>query len=47
MKAAEILVRARTIFFEKLQAKTSWGRNEITAMFNDAMTQAVMEALDS
>jgi hypothetical protein len=46
MKASEILIRAKEIFFAKLAAKTSWGRNEIMAMYNEAMTEALMEALN-
>jgi hypothetical protein len=42
-KFVEILNR---IIDQKLEAKTSWGRNEIKAALKDALTEAMMEMME-
>lgn len=34
------------IFYDKLQAKTGWGRNEIIAAHKSAVAEAVLRRLD-
>jgi len=43
----KLLERIQEIFFEKLQGKTGWGRNEIQSIYKDAVTQALLETVDS
>lgn len=43
----KLLQRIEQLFTEKLQSKTGWGRNEILAMYRDAVSEALMEALDA
>ena len=33
-------------FYEALQLKTSWGRNEIKEIFEEAITNALVEFID-
>ena len=42
----QLIERISQLFTEKLQAKTSWGRNEILALHKDAVSEALMELLD-
>lgn len=42
----ELLKRIEEIFTEKLQLKTSWGRNEILQLHKESITEAVLERLD-
>jgi hypothetical protein len=43
----ELLKRIEEIFTQKLQAKTGWGRNEVLAAYKDAVTEAVLEVIDT
>ena len=43
----KLLQRIEQLFTEKLQSKTGWGRNEIIALYRDAVSEALMEALDA
>ena len=43
----KLIERIQEIFFEKLQAKTGWGRLEIMAIYKEAQIQALTEFLDS
>ena len=43
----KLLHRVEEIFTAKLQAKTGWGRNEILALYKEAVTEAVLEMLDA
>lgn len=43
----KLLQRIEQLFTEKLQSKTGWGRNEILALYRDAVSEALMEALDA
>lgn len=45
-KAKKILERTQELFFEKLEAKTGWGKNEIKDMYRDCMMQAMMENME-
>ncbi len=39
----EIILRIQVIFFEKLEAKTSWGRNDLKQLYTEAQNEAMME----
>lgn len=41
----QLLQRIEVLFTEKLQAKTGWGRNEILAIYKEAVSEALMEML--
>lgn len=41
-----ILDKTQETFFNLLDDKTSWGRNEIKAMYKDAVLDVVKEELD-
>lgn len=41
-----LLKRIETLFYEKLQAKTGWGRNEVKKKYSEAVNEALMEALE-
>lgn len=42
----KLLARIEELFTQKLQAKTGWGRNEIIALYKEAVSEAVLEMLD-
>ena len=42
-----LLKRIEELFTEKLQAKTGWGRNEILAAYKEAVSEAILEMLDT
>lgn len=42
----KLLVRIEEIFNEKLQAKTSWGKNEVAVLYKDAVNEALLELVD-
>ena len=39
----EMVKRIQEIFFEKLQEKTSWGRNDLKSMYTEAVNEALLE----
>lgn len=41
----KLLERIEAIFTAKLQSKTGWGRNEVLAIYKEAVTEAVLEML--
>lgn len=41
-----LLDRIKELFKQKLQAKTGWGRNEILAAYDEAVTEAVLQMLE-
>lgn len=41
----EILKRIKELFTEKLQEKTGWGRNEVIQIYEESVTEALMELL--
>lgn len=43
----KLLARIKELFLAKLQAKTGWGRNEIATLYDEAVTEAVLETLDA
>lgn len=43
----KLLARIKELFIEKLQAKTGWGRNEIISIYEQAVSEAIMEMLDA
>lgn len=47
MKTKDLLKRIEEIFYEKLQSKTGWGRNEITNTYQVAVNEELMELADS
>lgn len=42
-----LLKRIEELFTEKLQVKTGWGRNEILAVYKEAVSEAILEMLDT
>ena len=42
-----LLKRIEELFTEKLQVKTGWGRNEILAVYKEAVSEAIFEMLDT
>lgn len=40
-----IIKRIKEIFYEKLQAKNSWGKNEIAAVYSESVSEAIAEFL--
>ena len=42
----KLIARIEELFFEKLQEKTGWGRNDIKAAYKEAVSEAVLEMLD-
>ena len=47
MTTKDLLKRIDEIFNEKLQAKTSWGRNEVSSIYQLSVNEALMEWADS
>lgn len=43
----ELLLKIETIFTNKLQRKTGWGRNEVLILFKEAMNEAILDMVDS
>ena len=43
----KLIKRIQEIFESKLQSKTSWGRNEIIILHNEAITEATLELIDN
>lgn len=41
-----IIKRIQEIFFEKLQEKTGWGRNQIIKIYRESVNEALIEFLD-
>lgn len=41
----QLLQDIRRRFLEKLQAKTGWGRNEVLAAYDEAVTESILEIL--
>lgn len=46
MKMKQILARIHELFITGLQTKTGWGRNEVIALHERCVNQALMEAID-
>lgn len=42
----ELLKKIRERFHEKLQAKTGWGKNDVIAEYDKAVTEILLEMLD-
>jgi len=42
----KLIETIESIFFEKLNAKTGWGRNEIRELYKSSVAQAALELLD-
>jgi len=42
----KLLKTIEKIFFNKLQSKTGWGRNEIMQIYKEAVNEALMEMMD-
>lgn len=42
----KLLDRIKAKFEERLQAKTGWGRNEIMALYNECVTDALLEMME-
>lgn len=42
----KLLARIEEIFNQKLQEKTSWGRNDVKDIYKQAVNEALMELLD-
>jgi hypothetical protein len=41
-----LIERIGVIFNDKLQAKPSWGRNEIANLYNNSVAEALLELID-
>jgi hypothetical protein len=41
----QLIMRIQELFAQKLQAKTGWGRNEVTALLKESINEAVLELL--
>lgn len=41
----ELLAKIKAKFEARLQEKTGWGRNEIMIVYNDCITEALLEML--
>lgn len=46
MKSKEMFEIIQKKFFERIEKKTGWGKNEIKAEFNTAATEAAFEILE-
>lgn len=42
----KLIERITELFTVKLQAKTGWGRNDILAIYKEAVNEAIMETLN-
>ena len=42
MTAGQLLEKTREVFVQRLQEKTSWGRNEIVQLFDQSVSKAVL-----
>lgn len=42
----KLLERIDEIFAKKLELKTGWGKNEVLAVYREAVKEALMELLD-
>lgn len=42
----KLLARIKELFTEKLSKKPTWGRNESLALYDAAVTEAVLELLE-
>lgn len=47
MKTSDLLKRVRELFEQRLQAKTGWGRNELLVQYDQAVNEALMEAVNA
>lgn len=43
----KLIQRIQELFFKALEAKTSWGRNEIKDIYSGTVVQAILEHIDS
>jgi hypothetical protein len=41
-----LLKRIKEIFYNKLQAKTGWGKNEVMELYVDAVNEALIEKIN-
>lgn len=46
MTNKQLLLRIQSLFEQKLQAKTSWGRIELMGIYKEAVSEAIMETLE-
>jgi len=42
----KLIKRIEEIFFDKLQSKTGWGRNDVMKIYKEAVNEALMEMID-
>ena len=42
----KLLARIEELFTLKLPAKTGWGRNEVLALYKEAVSEAILEMLE-
>jgi hypothetical protein len=42
----KLIERITELFTEKLQAKTGWGRNDVLAIYKEAVSEAILETLE-
>lgn len=42
-----LLKRIEELFEKKLQTKTGWGKNEVLAIYKEAVNEALLEIIDA
>lgn len=45
-KTFTVIESIEQIFFEKLNAKTGWGKNEVMSLFQKSVSEAVLKYFD-
>lgn len=46
MTTKKIMDEVEQTFFQKLEAKTNWGRNDVKALYKDAQLEVLKNAID-
>ena len=42
----KLLTAVQTLFFERLEAKTSWGRNDLKDLYKDCVIEVLSKEID-
>jgi hypothetical protein len=42
----QLINRIQEIFYNKLQEKTNWGRNDVKSLYDKSVNEALLEMLD-
>jgi hypothetical protein len=43
----KLIERIEEIFYSKLETKSGWGKNEVKALYKEAVNQALLELVDT